>query len=506
MRIPVSSIGALLASAALAGCGHAAATTTSSSTGHGAGGGGAGGGGAGGATTAGSGGTGGGVAPDAGSPWGTFDTPFAADSLWNSYPVNPVLGDYQIPPTPMPSYFPVIGGGAYSTAAFLASDTDPPVTVLGDTGTANPSCSDLLGPCPVTIPHWPASVDPATGTDGHADIIDVSAGIIHSFWQLKKDAQGVWRATQYAWSPLAGSGWGDPAHFSQGARAAGVCSIAGVLRISEASDGADMFHHAVAMSLDGSAMLSGFVFPATLQDSDAATAYSGGIPMGSLLMLPSTFDTSAITSPGLLKVIKTLQVYGARIVDTNSGTPFVIYVENGSTFTVSTKGPGVWDTTVENQLFDIARALRPMTGSAGFIDGNGKAFTPSENLNRMSMRGPWSAVTDGGAFDSWRQALVFPATTTAVAQTQTDSTWDFRMSWAPWTAAASYRFSVTATGGAKLGIQFKDAKFNTLLDTGSLGDGEATTFVMPVDDGYPILVATSGVGAGSTVGGTLVAE
>jgi hypothetical protein len=70
----------------------------------------------------------------------------------------------------------------------------------------------------------------------------------------------------------------------------------------------------------------------------------------------------------------------------------------------------------------------------------------------------------------------------------------------------SYRLTVTATGGAKLAMQLKDSSYNTLLDTGSLGDGESRSFVMPADNGYPILLAQSGIGAGSSVRGTLVAE
>ncbi len=508
MRSSFSSVSALLLFVAISGCSNSDTTSSTTGqggnpagvTGSGAGGNGAGGGAAGGSSS----GTGG-DAP-AGPAWGTFERVFAADSLWNSYPVNPVLGDYQIPPTKKPEYFPVIAGGAYSTAAFLASKTDPPMTVHGNGNAANPNCPDVGGTCPVVIPHWPASVKAATGTDGHADIIDVDAGIIHSFWQLTTDAAGVWHTTQYAWSPLKGSGWADPAHFSQGARASGVCTIAGVIRIHEADDGEEMFHHALALSLDGTAEIPGFVFPATLEDNNSSTNYKGKIPMGSLLMLPADFDTSKIKSLGLLKVIKTLQVYGARLVDTNGDTPYAIYVENGSSFTVSTKPPGEWDTVVENQLFDIAHALRVMSESEGFIDGNGKKFTPNQNLNRLSMRGAWNAVANGGAFDSWRQALVFPATTAAVTQTQTNATGDYRVSWAPWTAGAKYKFTVKATGGAKLNMQFKDGAFKTILETGSLGDGESKSFLMPVDNGYPVLVATSGVGAESSVGVTLVAE
>ncbi|HEX8538973.1 MAG TPA: hypothetical protein VF664_16000, partial [Cystobacter sp.] len=135
-----------------------------------------------------------------------------------------------------------------------------------------------------------------------------------------------------------------------------------------------------------------------------------------------------------------------------------------------------------------------------------KAFTPNKNLNRLAMRGPWSAATNGGTFDSWRQALVFPKTTAVVRQTQTAGTGSRRVSWAPWTAGATYRFTVIATGGAKLNMQFKDGSFNTVLETGSLGNGESKSFVMPVTNGYPVLIATSGIGDESSVRATLVQE
>ncbi|MDI1478820.1 hypothetical protein [Polyangium sp. y55x31] len=490
----------LLLYTSIAGCGDSNTNPPSSTDGSGANGGAGGSGG-----SMGEGGAGGaGGEGGASSVWGTFERPFAADSLWNSHPKNPVLGDYQIPPTNNPAFYPSVAGGAYSTTIFRASESDPPMQVHGKGGAANPSCPDVGGSCAVVIPHWPASVEGASGSDGHADIVDEKAGIIHSFWQLKKDAAGAWTAAMYSWSPLAGSGWGDPAHYSQGARASGVCTAAGLIRVSEAEDGEELFHHALALSLDGTAMKAGFVFPATLEDGDSASAYKGQIPMGSLLMLPPDYDTSKVTSPGLLKVIKTLQVYGARVVDRNTDTPFVIYVENGSKFTVSTKPPGEWDTVVANQLFDIAHALRVMTSSDGFIDGDGKEFVPNTNLNRMSMRGPWNG--SGGAFDSWQQAFVFPSTDTVIKQEQTNATWDYRVSWAPWTAGKNYRLTVVATGGAKLNMQFKDGMYKTILETGTLGDGESKSFLMPTDNGYPILIATSGVGQASSVRGILVAE
>ncbi|MGZ5819213.1 MAG: Atrophin-1 multi-domain protein, partial [Burkholderiaceae bacterium] len=60
--------------------------------------------------------------------WGTYLTPFAADSLWNARPVDPVLGDFVIPKS---SYFPSIASGKYSTGMFLSKASDSPMIVKG---------------------------------------------------------------------------------------------------------------------------------------------------------------------------------------------------------------------------------------------------------------------------------------------------------------------------------------------------------------------------------------
>src|SRR5262245_27434634 len=78
--------------------------------------------------------------------WGTYTKPFAADSMWNSRPVEPVLGSYTLPKT---RYYPALGEGTYSTGAFLATETDEPVTI-----------NDIWSPddesrISITIPRWP---------------------------------------------------------------------------------------------------------------------------------------------------------------------------------------------------------------------------------------------------------------------------------------------------------------------------------------------------------------
>ena len=36
----------------------------------------------------------------------------------------------------------------------------------------------------LTLPRWPGNAVPATGDDGHCDVVDEVTGILHSFWQL----------------------------------------------------------------------------------------------------------------------------------------------------------------------------------------------------------------------------------------------------------------------------------------------------------------------------------
>lgn len=428
---------------------------------------------------------------DAG-PWGTFETPFAAESLWNARPVDPVLGSYVIPKT---KYAPAVGEGAYSTAVFLASPADPPMAF-----------DEVWAPDdemrrPLTIPHWPRDVAPASGTDGHADIVDPEAGIIHSFWQLRRE-DGRWKATSYAWAPLAGSGWGDPAHYMRGARASGVPSAAGLIRRHEVEDGASLYPHALALTLANSALKPGYVFPATSEDGDAAEAYRGEIPMGSLLMLPSDFDVARLKDPRLRKVAETLKVYGARVVDRNHETRFTLFAENGSGLSVQRLA---WDPGSDDELDLIADSLRVMAASAGFVDGNGRAFTPDRNLNLASLRGPWTRIEGerDGHFDSWRQALVFPQTAAPIVQSQFSENWVRPTPWARLEAGKSYRFSVAAEGGATLQLSLRDAAETVLYETGFLGDGGSAVFTLGAGQ-KPMLTARSGTGGPSSVRATLL--
>lgn len=437
--------------------------------------------------------------------FGTFSKPFAAHSPWNSRPVDPVLGSATIPKS---DYYPTVAAGPYSSTAFEAKATDGPVVITGNStsGVWDPD-SEVYRPS-ITIPHWPAGVVPATGSDGHAEIVDVTSGVVHSFSQLKQ-VDGVWKATQYAWTPLNGRGMGDPSHYFQGARAAGVSTLGGLIRKSEANDGASMFKHALAMSLtfNGLAANPTYVFPSTSSDTNAATANTGQIPMGSLMMLPASFNAQALATPELRKVAETLKTYGAYVVDRNYGTPYVIYVEIGADFKLHRNG---WSNATANDLEVIRTALRPLQSAASWVDGADKpAAVTSTSLNLLSMRGYWyrSKGTQTGSFDTWRQALVFPATTTPIEQSNTGGRAYAGVKWAAPVAGDSYRLSVTATGGARLRTTITDKATNAVLyDSGDMSDAQTADFTWPAAASFKISTyAKSGVaGVESTVSAQLV--
>ena len=434
--------------------------------------------------------------------WGSFLTPFAADSLWNARPVSPVLGDAVIPKS---SYFPSVSAGAYSTGVFLSQATDGAMVVQGPSG--KPGVWDPDAEAfrkTVTIARWPDQVAPAAGSDGHADIVDPSSGIIHSFWQLKLE-DGKWLAAQYSWTRLDGSGWGDPAHYIQGARAAGVPTSAGLVRKHEINDGQLVYRHALAMSLtfNGLAKNPAYIFPATSADNNAATTNSGQIPEGALLMLPPAYNTAQIANPALRKIAETLKLYGAYVVDRNYGTPFAIYVENGADFNLHGGG---WNNAVANELDRIRSSLRPVVSTQLWIDGNDQPFVPQKTLNLLSMRGPWQGQNGPalGLYDTWAQAVVFPTTGQRTVQTNYTSRGLNAVLWAIPQAGDSYRLTVASTGGAKLRFQLRNKAGAWLFNSGEMVNGQSATFAWPADDARMVLHAISGVGNTSSVKAALL--
>lgn len=442
----------------------------------------------------------------AAEPFGTPLRPFSAQSPWNARPVNPVLGDFEIQRA---SYYPTLAEGKWSTGVFIASANDQPMTVLGPLdkpGVWDPD-AEAVRPS-IVIPHWPAGVLPASGSDGHADIVDPITGVIHSLFKLK-NVDGQWRALQYAWTRLDGRGWGEPGHYFQGSRAAAVPTMGGLIRTHEVSDGDSVYRHALAMSLTGTGLSPkpAYIFPATSADGVAEKVNSGQIPEGALLMLPPDYDTASIKEPKLRKVAETLKLFGGYVVDRNVGTPFVIYVENGTQLNLH---GGKWNNDVARELDRMRGALRQVVAVDGWLDGNGRPMAQLEQqLNLLSMRGPWQVVKgDGpaGVFDTWQQAVVFPPNGSVTVQSNGRGNSLHPIHWAPTRAGERYRLTARAQGGATLRLQLFDAgRRSVLFDSGELADKQSTEFTWPEGQrGVVVTVRGGGNAVASSVGGSLV--
>jgi hypothetical protein len=452
------------------------------------------------------------------SAYSNYQAPFASNSLWNLRPVKPVLDTTFV--VPKSNYYPFVGAGGYSTGIFLAAATDPQVIVYpsATNGIYDDDAEVYKGS--ITIPHWPASTTPATGTDGHADVYDPTTGIVHSFWYLRQDpVTGKWLCNTYGWTRIDGSGWGDPAHYMQGVRAAGVPPAAGIIRAAEINDGKATYMHALAMSMTYNALAASpaYIYPATSADSNAATTNTGKIPEGALLMLPPSYDTSKIASAALKKVADTLKTYGAYVVDRNFGTPFYIYVENGTGYDLH---HGTWDPAVAAELDRMRASLQQVTSTSGFIDNSGATVSPATTTavaamktappgtNLLSMRGPWILQTGAvaGTYDSWSQSVIFPVSPIVITQANNSKRSMVPVSWAIPKAGDSMSLTVNATGGAKLKLQIRSATgtaTNYLYDSGSLGDKQTVRFTWPANGTWPVIYAYSGVGVVSSVGGVI---
>ncbi|MCR2745926.1 Atrophin-1 multi-domain protein [Limnobacter parvus] len=430
----------------------------------------------------------------------TYDRPFDVNSLWNIRPRQVIFGSSVIPTS---TYFPLIGTGKYSTTAFEAKPSDESMTVYpppGAHGVWDPDSESNLPS--ITIPHWPADTVPASGTDGHADIVDAESGIIHSFWQLRK-TNGRWTAVQYAWSRLDGRGWGDGVHYFQGARAAGVPSMAGLIRKKEINDGASQYYHALAMSLTytGMSQYEQYVFPATSGDR-TWKENSGRFPTGALLMLPPTFDSTKISNPDLRKVVNTLKTYGAYVIDRNVGTPFYIYVENGTNFNLHKGG---WNSPVGNDLHRIREALRQVTYAKDWVNNRGEPVQSLAPLNLTTMRGPWKPVIQGApypVYDSLSQSAVFGPTDKAYAAESGSGRSISRIKWAKPEKGKLYEFRVHATNGGRAYLRYWGGGVEQ-FHTRPLADGETFRLHWPSTDGVSILGVVSGVGEKTSIRTTL---
>lgn len=276
--------------------------------------------------------------------------PFASTSVWNL----PIGTGARFESATDPRTANLIGAGGlwanegqYSHPVTRATTNDP-LAVMTDTTDASRSGTYRI----------PSTATIAAGSDAHMHIISADGRTVDEAWAVVRRSPTSYTTGRHHSVDLNGSGIGP----RNGTRAYGGSAIGGLIRAWEVDPThpkyTGVIKHPIAIALrndqllhtgggvgynpDGTMMQSGYVWPATEQDWDSPWTYSGKIPMGTYLAIPSTVDltTLGLTPQGLM-LARAYQDYGAYVTD-RAGDMILAYVEPspaGSAFTNPLFGP-----------------------------------------------------------------------------------------------------------------------------------------------------------------------
>jgi peptidoglycan hydrolase-like protein with peptidoglycan-binding domain len=236
---------------------------------------------------------------------------------------------------------PWINHQRYSFPTYSATDADPVHRV-----TWNSRLFEFRAP---------ADAVPAQGTDAHLVVISPDRLTLHEMWNLEPTASPYkWTAGYIVVTDLRSDGLQD------GVRAYGGSAFGGLIRAHELSAGE--IPHAIALGISNHQLELGPVWPATRQDGNAASTYSGLNPMGTLAAIPPSVD---VTSLGLsregLMLAQALQRYGGYVVD-RAGA-FVAYVEPSA--------PTAHVDALRRDIGKIRAELRVVTNNTSSTPGGG---------------------------------------------------------------------------------------------------------------------------------------
>ena len=129
-----------------------------------------------------------------------------------------------------------------------------------------------------------------------------------------------------------------------------------------------------------------------------------------------------------------------------------MYVENGSSFG---SHKNRWSDSVEQDLKRIQRGLRQVVSVQKWIDGNGEYFTPQENLNMLSMRGPWVKTSGSGTahYDTQSQSVILSDIATGSEFQHRNNRSFGSVEWAAMKPGQLYTLRANATQGGSLELK-----------------------------------------------------
>ncbi len=239
-----------------------------------------------------------------------------------------------------------VNAGQWSQPIYIASSSDPMGVILPD----NVS---------LRVPAGATPSEPAGG-DQNLHIIDPTHRVGDEMWSASGSG-ATWHAGYHVRTDLTGSGMGQG-----GVRAFGGSVFGGMIRSFDLDRGE--IRHALAVAIERPSLRRGPVWPAISEDSWAASAYRGNVPMGTLLAIPAGVD---VTSLGLsaqgLMLARALQRYGAYVSDSTEGG-VLFYAEPSSESKIA---------PMRDDVAEIAALLRVVTNnSPTSVGGGGTPLAP----------------------------------------------------------------------------------------------------------------------------------
>lgn len=203
---------------------------------------------------------------------------------------------------------------------------------------------------PPTPIHLPASAVPVTGSDSPMVVFQPDGTVFEAYAAIRLSTGQV-----VAMNYHITDGRGEGSGYASGTCASMVPVYAGIIRNSEFVEGS--IEHAMKILAPAAVLKEEAVYPALTFDRNAETFshYSGNLPMGSQLAIPTSVDLTKLgltTTPG--KIIATAaQKYGFIITD-QGGSGISVIVDGGATFA----GVGNYEWGVNADLMQIMKVVQ----------------------------------------------------------------------------------------------------------------------------------------------------
>ncbi len=291
--------------------------------------------------------------------------PFTRTSIWNM----PIGSGAQYSPDSDPmtvdlrSGVAVLNSGMWSEAAYLASSSDPVVTVTTQEGAQG---QPNEGPWQI---HALASMRPDPSSDAHLAIVDPTHSYSTELYGAAINSDGSISAVRGYQVDLYGDG--AKLYGTSAVHDLMLLGMGGLIRVDELEN----LHipHATTVVLSPSRLKVGPVWPAVADDWCAyqtPSCYGGNLPIGALVAIVPTVDVTTLgLTPAGLAFAHCLQDYGAYIND-SGGSDVAFLAEDAAA--------GMPELTdIRNDLFRISPYLAVITNnSAESIGGGGTPRQP----------------------------------------------------------------------------------------------------------------------------------